>query len=128
MRHWVNRVRALDEHRRKRIFIWSVVVVFCVLLGGWIIAIQLGFVDTQASWMSGTHTYSASGTPQSTDFSPLRDKWNQAKDAVGNAWNSLGSVLEGNPTPIVSSTPSLLPASSTPQTASSTTSSTNTSL
>lgn len=127
MRQWIHKVRALNEQQRKRVFILAVVVVFAALLGIWILVIQFGFIDIQSSWMSGTHTYSASGTPESTDLSPLREKWDQAKNALGNAWNNLGSVLGGGSLPIASNTsPLLLPASSTsPKTASSTASSAN---
>jgi len=117
MAKWISRIQSLDEKKRKLVLVGSVGAVFLLICIVWIVAIGLGFSDWQGRWISGTRTYSASGTIESSnDTSPLRDKWDQTKNALGNAWGQLQEVLGS-----VSTTTSQASTTNTTSTASSST-------
>lgn len=110
IKNWIREVQVSDVTRRRRVLIWLVGVFFVLICGIWFVTIQLGFIDWNGDWISGTRTYDASGTRESSgpDTSPIGEKWEDAKNAVGNAFHNIGGLFESTTTPREST------ASSTP--------------
>ena len=91
LKHFVARIRAYDEPRRRKIVFMVAGVLFLVICVAWIAVISSGFVDFSGHWISGTRTYTASGTQMYDDesASSVRSSWESTQERIGEAWNTL---------------------------------------
>lgn len=99
IKKWLWRVRQADESQRRKVFFVLVAVIFMLVCAAWIVVLALGFEDFSARWISGTRTYTASGTETYNDkpISSLQSSWNITRDRIGGAWSQLMELLEKTP-------------------------------
>ncbi len=96
IKNWIQEIRVSDVSRRRRALIWMVVSLFIFICVVWFVVLQLGFFDWQGDWFSGTRAYNASGTREpSSDAPPVGQKWNEAKDAVSDAFGTIEKLFGG---------------------------------
>ena len=117
--NWIKEVQSSGAQRQRRVLVCIVGVFFILICGIWFVAIQLGFIDWQGEWISGTRTYNASGTLESSipDSASVGQKWDETKNAVGDAFRNIGDLF-GNAlhqieTPATSTPPTTIISTST---------------
>ena len=123
IKNWVEGVRHADAARQRRVLVSIVVTFFVIICIVWYVVIRLGFIDWSGEWISGTHTYTASGTLESSgpDTTVIGEKWDEIKNAVGNAFGDMRKLVGDGLGKLESSTSSTSTATSSSTIASSTT-------
>jgi len=85
-----------DNSRRKKLVIILAVSIFFVVCLLWVLVMRFGFLDFNARWISGTHTYNASGdeTSKQEGGQSLSEVWNEASDTIGASWNTFMKTMD----------------------------------
>lgn len=112
IKNWIEEVRRADARRQRRVLMFMVIISFVVVCVAWYAVIRFGFIDWSGEWISGTHTYTASGTLESSgpDTSIIGEKWNEIKDAMGNAFGDMKKLVGDGLSKLESSTATTSPA------------------
>ncbi len=126
IKNWIEEVRRADARRQRRVLMFMVIISFVVVCVAWYAVIRFGFIDWSGEWISGTHTYNASGTLESSgpDTTMIGEKLDEIKNAVGNAFGDMRKLVGDGLSKLESSASSA--STTSPITASSTTSTTTT--
>ena len=112
IKNWIEEVRRADARRQRRVLMFMVIISFVVVCVAWYAVIRFGFIDWSGEWISGTHTYTASGTLESSgpDTTIIGEKWNEIKDAMGNAFGDMKKLVGDGLSRLESSTATTSPA------------------